>query len=91
MTDPANFAFVGLPPFDILDDLVVALRAKGLDVDVIFERAMACSNEWIYDPCRPRGYRDRFAMKYNRECTLLVKWRSLAATLNPQPVVLCRD
>ena len=76
---------VGLPPFDILDDLVVALRAKGLDVDVIFERAVACSNEWIYDPCRPGGYRDRFAMKYDRNRTLPIKWRSLAATLNPQP------
>ncbi len=37
MTDPANFCLVGLPPFDILEDLAAALRAAGSDVDVVFD------------------------------------------------------
>ena len=32
------------------------------------------------------GYRDRFAPKFNRERTMPIKWRSLAQTLNPQPL-----
>ena len=86
MTDPANLWLVGIPPCDILDDLVHALRAKGLDVDVVFQRAAAVSGEFIYDPCRSGEFRDRFAQKYNRERTIPIKWRCLAATLNPQPV-----
>ena len=82
----ANLALVGLPPYDILEDLVKALRAKALDIDEVFGRAVSCSNEFIYDPCRSGGYRDRFAQKYNKERTMPIKWRSLADTLNPQPV-----
>jgi len=52
VTDPANFALVGLPPFDLLEDLARALREKGLDIDQVFERAVTCSSEFIYDPCR---------------------------------------
>ena len=51
-TDPANFALVGLPPYDLLDDLAHALREKGLDIDQVFERAVSCTSEFIYDPCR---------------------------------------
>ena len=90
MTDPANLWLVGIPPCDILDDLVQALRAKGLDVDVVFQRAAAVSGEFIYDPCRSGEFRDRFAQKYNRERTIPIKWRCLAATLNPQPVAFDR-
>ena len=68
------------------DDLVKALRAKALDIDEVFARAVQCSNEFIYDPCRSGGYRDRFAQKYNKERTMPIRWRSLADTLNPQPV-----
>jgi hypothetical protein len=31
-------------------------------------------------------YRDRFTQKFNKERTMPIKWRSLAATLNPQPL-----
>ena len=56
VTDPANFALVGLPPFDLLEDLAKALREKGLDIDQVFERAVTCSSEFIYDPCRTGAY-----------------------------------
>jgi len=56
VTDPANFALVGLPPFDLLEDLARALREKGLDIDQVFERAVTCSSEFIYDPCRTGAY-----------------------------------
>ena len=35
-------ALVRQPPFDVLDDLVESLHAKGLDIGVVFEQAMAC-------------------------------------------------
>ena len=86
VTDPANFCLVGLPPWDILEDLAAALRAKGLDVDQVFERSVKCSNEFIYDPCRSGGLKDRFTQKYNSQRTIPISWRSLAASLNPQPI-----
>ena len=82
----ANLALVGLPPHDILDDLVKALRANALDIDEVFGRAVSCSNEFIYDPCRSGEYRDRVAQKYKAYRTMPITWRSLAATLKPQPV-----
>ena len=86
VTDPSNFALVGLPPFDILDDLAIALRAAGLDVDQVFENAVKASGEFIYDPCRSGGLKQRFAQKYQKERTVPITWRSLAANLNPQPL-----
>ena len=86
VTDPANFCLVGLPPWDILEELATALRAQGLDVDQVFERSVKCSNEFIYDPCRSGGLKDRFAQKFNSQRTIPITWRCLAATLNPQPL-----
>ena len=86
MTDPANFALVGLPPFDILDDLAAALRAAGLDIDSVFENAVKASGEFIYDPCRSGGLKQRFAQQFQKERTVPIIWRSLAASLNPQPL-----
>ena len=86
VTDPANFCLVGLPPWDILEELATALREHGLDVDQVFERSVKCSNEFIYDPCRSGGLKDRFAQKYNNQRTIPITWRCLAATLNPQPL-----
>ena len=86
VTDPANVCLVGLPPWDILDDLAAALRAKGLDVHQVFERSVKCSNEFIYDPCRSGGLKDRFTQKFNSQRTIPISWRSLPASLNPQPI-----
>ena len=86
VTDPANFCLVGLPPWDILEELAAALRNHGLDFDQVFERSVRCSNEFIYDPCRSGGLKDRFAQKYNSQRTIPITWRSLSATLNPQPL-----
>ena len=86
VTDPANFALVGLPPFDILDDLAAALRAAGLDIDSVFENAVKASGEFIYDPCRSGGLKQRFAQQFQKERTVPIIWRSLAASLNPQPL-----
>ena len=86
VTDPANLALVGLPPFDLLDELATALRAKGLDIDEVFQKSVSCSKEFIYDPCRKGALRDRFAQKYNSERSIPIKWRSIHETLNPQPL-----
>ena len=75
-----------MPPCDILDELAVALREKGFDIDETFQRAVTCSNEWSYDACRGCKLRDRFSPKFNRERTLALKWKGLHETLNPQPL-----
>ena len=86
VTDPANFSLVGLPPFDILEDLAAALRAAGLDVDQVFENAVKASGEFIYDPCRSGGLKQRFAQKYQKDRMVPITWKSLEATLNPMPL-----
>ena len=86
VTDPSNFCLVGLPPFDILEDLAAALRAAGLDVDQVFENAVKASGEFIYDPCRTGGLKQRFAQKYQKDRMVPITWKCLAATLNPQPL-----
>ena len=86
VTDPANFALVGLPPHDILNELAVALREQGLDIDEVFQRAVTCGKEFIYDPCRRGDLRQRFAQKFNKERSVPIRWRDLDSTLNPQPV-----
>ena len=42
-----NLALVGLPPYDLLDELAKALREKGLDIDEVFQKAVSCSNEFL--------------------------------------------
>ena len=46
VTDPANFCLVGLPPWDVLEELATALREHGLDVDQVFAsgRSSAAAN-----------------------------------------------
>ena len=82
-------ALVGLPPHDLLEDLAVALREHGLDPDTTFEKSVACSNEFIFDPCRQvgaGGLKDKFAQKFQRDRTFAIKWKALPETLNPQPI-----
>ena len=79
-------ALVGLPPHDLLESLAAALRANGLDIDEVFSRAVTCTGEWLYDPCRQGSLRDRFTQRYQRERTMPIRWRSLQETLDPQPI-----
>ena len=44
----ANLALVGIPPWDLIDALADALRAAAFDVDEVFQRAVSCSNEFLY-------------------------------------------
>ena len=61
VTDPRDFLAIGLPPFDLLEDVVKAWRRAGLDVDACMQRAVSVTNEWRYtpsaNPARPL-YRD---------------------------------
>ena len=62
------------------------MRAKGLDIDAVFQNSVSVSKEFIYDPCRRGALRDRFAQKFNSGRSIPIKWRSIHETLNPQPL-----
>ena len=86
VTDPANFALCGLPPKDLVEAVAAALREEGYDIDEVFERACSTCNEHEYEPCRRGALSDRFMRRYRVERTMPVQHRSLAETLNPQPL-----
>ena len=88
VTDPANFALCGLPPKDLVDDVAAALRKNGYDIDEVFQRACLICNEVEYNACRQGPPSNRFLRKHRSERTVPVQHRTLAATLNPQPVAL---
>ncbi len=47
VTDPQNFALVGIPPKDLLEDIAAALLARAVDVDKYFEDACSVTREWV--------------------------------------------
>ena len=58
----ANLALVGLPPWDLLEAVAEALRAAAFDVDEVFQRAVSCSNEFLYPV--ERSSRERVVETY---------------------------
>jgi hypothetical protein len=89
VTDPRNFRLIGLPPWDMLDEVAQAWADAGFDVDECLRAACAATDEWelaarrLWDP------------RSNVCCRLLHKWKSwqtvavkphtLEEILNPQP------
>ncbi len=78
-TDPANFHLVGVPPKDLLNDVVAAWTAAGLNVEECFRKAVSVTNEWIYDS------QQGLQQKRLSERMVPIKHRTLAETLDPQP------
>ena len=84
VTDPDNLCFVGIPPADLVDEVVAALREAGYDVEVWFSQALSVTGEWTLRP-GPGTYKDRLTPKWKSERTIPLKHRALAEVLNPQP------
>ena len=83
-TDPQNVQLVGLPPKDMLDDVELAWKRAGLDVDDCWRRAVSVTNEWVYTP-GPGPVADRIAQRRITERSIPLKHRTLAEVLDPQP------
>ena len=79
-----NVHLVGLPPKDMLDDVELAWKRAGHDVDECWRRAVSVTNEWVYSP-GPGPVADRITQKRITERSIPLKHRTLAEVLDPQP------
>ena len=77
MTDPKNFELVGVPPSDLLPDVVAAWERAGLDAIEILRRSTEITREFIYDP-DPDDIRDRIKPRWVSTKLLPVKNRTLS-------------
>ena len=84
MTNPDNFNLVGVPPVDLIHEVVVALTAAGFDALDILKKACDVTREFVYDPTA-EDVRDRIKPRFQSQKLLPVKNRSLEEILDPQP------
>ena len=83
VTDDRNLELIGLPPFDLLEDVAQAWREAGYDVDEKFKQAATGTGKWTYEP-GTGAISDHIRQK--RETVFQMMRRALADCLNPQPV-----
>ena len=88
--DPKNFVAVGLPPEDLLEAVARAWAAEGWDVDDLFSRAAAVTEEWTYTPSAPGqdpcvNVRARLRATYEERRRVPLRLLPLERILNPQP------
>ena len=74
MTDPRDLEFIGVPPADLLEEVVAAWREAGLNPDECLQRSTTVTKEFVYTP-GAGSLRRCFSPKYNRDHTLPVKHR----------------
>ena len=79
-----NFALVGVPPVDLIEDVVLAWAQAGLDPVVCMRMCAAVTEEYVYDEKEELVCR-RFHPKTVNSKTLPVRNRPLADVLDPQP------
>ena len=85
VTDPSNLQLVGLPPLDLLDAVMAAWTAAGLDAIECLRNAVSVTKDWVYDPDPSLAYHQRIKPRRKSEKLVSVKWRKLKEILNPQP------
>ena len=90
VVDPANYAAVGLPPQDLLDDVTQAWAALGMDVDKLLSQAASVTDEWEYTRSEPgadptTSVRTRLTPRYAELRSVPLRLKTLPQILNPQP------
>ena len=80
VTDPRNFELIGVPPIDLLPEVLDALIAQGLDAAEIFRNSVEITRQFLYDPAAD-DIRDRFKPRWTSRKTLPVVNRTLAQML----------
>ena len=90
VVDPKNYAAVGLPPEDLLDEVAQAWAAEGWDVDDLFKQAASVTDEWIYEQGKSGAdpatrVRSRLRPRYEERRRVPLRLASVAQILNPQP------
>ena len=90
VTDPRNFELVGLPPADLLEDVVAAWDKTGvLDAMEILQQAVELTNEFVYDP-GVADLRDRIKPRFVSTKMTPVKNRNLGEVPCDCMCVSCR-
>jgi len=77
----------GLPPDDIVADVVDAWAKAGLDAVQCLRRCTTVTNEWVYTE-GSGPYKDRLAPRLIKERTVPVSHKHLDEIVNPQPEAL---
>ena len=85
VTDPRNLTLVGLPPKDLLPDIMAAWTAMGYDAIACLRNAASVSKDWVYVPDASLPVVDRIQPRKKQQKLISVKWRKLEEVLNPQP------
>ena len=84
VTDPRNLTLVGLPPRDLLDDIMAGWKASGYDAIELLRGAVSVTQDWIYVPDSSLAIVDRVQRRRKTEKDTGVHWRNLKYVLNPQ-------
>ena len=84
VTDPRNLTLVGLPPRDLLDDIMAGWKASGYDAIELLRGAVSVTQDWIYVPDSSLALVDRVQRRRKTEKDIGVHWRKLREVLNPQ-------
>ncbi len=79
-----NFACVGVPPVDLIEDVALAWREAGLDPVECMRKCASVTMEFTYDEQEER-VRNRLRPRVVNNRTFPVRNRALAEVLDPQP------
>ena len=84
VTDPLNVELVGLPPQDLLGDVMAAWRAAGFDPIECLRNAASVTGDFEYKPDPTLSFTDRIQAKRKEVKLIPVAWRDLREILVPQ-------
>ena len=85
VTDPRNLTLVGLPPKDLLVEVMAGWQATGYDGIECLRNACSVSKDFLYVPDPSLPILDRVQVRRKQEKLIKTSWRNLKEILNPQP------
>ncbi len=85
VTDPRNLTLVGLPPKDLLVEVMAGWQATGYDGIECLRNACSVSKDFLYVPDPSLLILDRVQVRRKQEKLIKTSWRNLKEILNPQP------
>ena len=83
VTDPKNFQLLGVPPADLLEEVVMAWREAGLDIVECLRKCVTVTNEFEY--VEQERIKDRIRPRKIDAKLVPVRNKSIAEILDPQP------
>ena len=84
VTDPRNLTLVGLPPKDLLVEVMAGWQATGYDGIECLRNACSVSKDFLYVPDPSLPILDRVQVRRKQEKLIKTSWRNFKEILNPQ-------